>query len=176
MVPGRLAVLLGTAWLPLGRPIAWAAWVFPAYTPRAVTFLPAWPAAAVQLGRVGLPFVIGDYELLLGGMALARLPAKRRPRLPLTGLASRLPGWMALLGLDVGEGEAVLIESPTGRHVLVGGESSLLALSQALGWRMPLLERRVDWLVLGGTRDEQVAGMERIFERALLAGPPGEGL
>jgi len=109
-------------------------------------------------------------------MALARLPAKRRPRLPLTGLASRLPGWMALLGLDVGEGEAVLIESPTGRHVLVGGESSLLALSQALGWRMPLLERRVDWLVLGGTRDEQVAGMERIFERALLAGPPGEGL
>ena len=200
MVLGGLAVLLGMLWQPLGQVVAWLAWPFPAFTVRAVEFFAGLPAASLALPSVGLAMVVLGYGLLFGltlaphwlrerlGALRQRLP---RPALTLalvalgvgTGLtwrqlADRPDGRTHFTLLDVGAGEAALIQSPTGRFVLVGGGPSPVALSEALGRRLPLFHRRLDWLVLAGSREEQVAGLVGIVERypvgqAWIAGAAG---
>lgn len=192
MVLGGLATLVGTLSLPLARPLAWLAWPFPALTIRAVEAFAALPAAALPLGQVPLAWVGGYYALLFGLTAAGRQAwwprvAAHLPRLSAgaalaalavaTGLtwrayADRPDGLLHLTFLDVGAGEAVLIESPTGRFVLVNGGPSPVALSEGLGRRLPLLAGGVDWLVLGGTADEQVAGLVGLAVRT----PPGAAL
>jgi competence protein ComEC len=79
--------------------------------------------------------------------------------------------------LDVGSGDAFLIQTPAGRYVLVDGGPSTRALSDALGRRLPLDRRRLDWLVIAGTSAEQIAALPGILPRftpnnALWAGAP----
>jgi competence protein ComEC len=189
---------VGSVWLPFGQLVAWMAWPAVAFTIRAVSFFADWPAASITLGRVGEGLIVAFYLILFGITAWARLPADRRPRLArvripaivsLTALAvATALGWKAAAGcpdgllhvtvLDVGSGDATLIETPDGRFVLMDGGESPLALGDALGRRLPLLHRRLDWIVVAGTRDEQVAGLAGVVERfsvggALLAGHPG---
>jgi competence protein ComEC len=198
MVLGGLAVIVGSVWLPLGQLVAWAAWPAVAFTIRAVSFLADWPAASIALGKVGTGLIIAFYVVLFGITAWARIPAERRPRLPrvripaaagLTALvvatslswkiAMGCPdGYLHVIVMDVGMGDATLIETPNGRFVLVNGGESPLALGDALGRRLPLLHRHLDWIVEAGTSDEQVAGLAGVVERfsvggALLAGRPG---
>lgn len=202
MVLGGLAMLLGMLWLPLGQVAAWAAWPFPAFTIRAVELFAGWRAASLALPSIGLPAVALGYGLLFGLTVGRRLlpPHLRglrlRAALPRpafgavlialgigTGLAwqqvaDRPDGRLHLTILDVGGGEAALIQTPTGRFVLVGGGHSPVALSEALGRRLPLFHRSLDWLVLGGSQEEQVAGLVGLVERypvgqAWIAGDPG---
>jgi competence protein ComEC len=192
MVLGGLAMLAGTVLLPLGRVLAWIAWPFAALTIRAVAFFASWPVAALPLGRVSLLVVAGFYAVLFGLTAMSRLPPERRQKfalldtirerinlqagislLALAVLAAltwraavdRPDGKIHIHVLDVGDGDAVLIQSPTGRFVLIDGGPSPVALSDALGRRLPLLDPRLDWLVIGGAHDEQVAGLTGAIER-----------
>ncbi|UCF60483.1 MAG: ComEC/Rec2 family competence protein [Anaerolineaceae bacterium] len=203
MILGGLATLAGSFWLPLGRLIAWIAWPFVAFTIRVVEFFAAWPMAVLPLARVSTLTVTSFYLVLACLAALVKLPPERRPKIisvftervslpagfTLTALAvstilmwqmitHRPDGRLHITVLDVGSGESVLIESPTGRFALINGGSSPIALSEALGRRLPILHRHLDWLVIGGTRNDQVAGLADITERysignVLHAGPPG---
>jgi competence protein ComEC len=89
-------------------------------------------------------------------------------------------GRLQMTVLDVGGGDAVLIRGPTGGFVLVDGGPSPMALSDALGRRLSPLERQLDWIVIGGTEEEQIGGLAGTIERfqvgnILLAGPPRRG-
>jgi competence protein ComEC len=73
----------------------------------------------------------------------------------------------------------VLIETPEGRFTLIDGGSSTIALSEGLGRRLPIFGRRLDWVVIGATGEEQVGGLAGVAERfpiggVLLAGNPGK--
>jgi len=198
MVLGGLAVILGSIWLPLGRLLALIAWPAPAFTIRVVSFFARWPAASIALGQVGWLAIAGFYLLLFAATIWSRLPPERRLSLPrvriraMTGLtilvvlttlswkaaAGRPDGRLHIAVLDVGEGDAVLIESPDGRYVLVDGGGSPMALADSLGRRLPLLNRRLEWIVVATTGEEHVGGLTGIAERyrvesVLLAGPPG---
>ena len=198
LILGGLATLAGSIWLPLGIPLAWIAWPFPAFTIRAVETFSRWPVASLRTGNIGLPLVVGCYALLFGSTILLRhnkgLPIRRMlaavpVSLAVAGLgisailawrlwAERPDGLLHITVLDVGDGDAVLIESPTGRWVLIDGGSSGLALGEGLGTRLPLLGRSVDWVVIAGSRDDQLSGISGVIERfpvggALLAAPPG---
>ncbi len=53
-----------------------------------------------------------------------------------------------------------------------------MRLSNSLGERLPVLERRLNWVVVGGTRYEQIAGLAGTIERfpprqMWIAGPAG---
>ncbi len=197
---GGLAVLLGTVWPPLGQPLAWAAWPFAAFTIRVVEWFSGWPMAWIPLGQTRLPLVAALYAILFGVTALAGLPSERRARWRLPAI--RAPAWAAWTGagvaavlvwaqalalpdgrlhltvLDVGGGEAVLLESPSGRFVLINGGVSAVALGEGLGRRLPPLARRIDWLVLATTTDEQIGAVPEVIERFSVAGllrggPPG---
>jgi competence protein ComEC len=205
MVLGGFSAIAGAVWAPLGRPLAWLAWPFAAYTIRAVEFFASLPVVTLPLGGARAVPVGLMYTALAGLTWLSRIPSERRPRVlsaVAASAASRLPAGAAMLGLsiltglvwtgaarrpdgllhltvlDVGAGDSVLIESPTGRHVLVDGGESPVALSDALGRRLSPTGNQIDWVVVAGTGEENLAGIAGIIEQfrvrgALIAGAPG---
>jgi competence protein ComEC len=207
MILGGLATLSAALWFPLGELLSWIAWPFAAFTIRAVEFFARLPSASIPLGSFSFLTTAGIYALLFGGTALVSALQAGHPSIqPIEKLRQRisipvhvgLAGLVALTAfawrlsvqtpdgrlhvtiLDVGEGDAVLIQSPTGRFVLVDGGASAVALSEALGRRLPLGQRSLDWLVISGTRETQIAGLIGNLERfpprsVLIAGPPGGG-
>jgi len=67
--------------------------------------------------------------------------------------------------LDVGSADAVLIKTPSGKSVLINGGPSVTTLSDELGRRVSAFNRKLDWLVIAGTDEEQVAALPRVIDR-----------
>lgn len=205
MILGGIAVVMGTIWLPAGQVLAWAAWPFSTFTIRAVRWLAGFPHGSLALGEVGWLAMLLFYSLLFGITWLwrgtsaesrlgRRLEAvKQRLRFSPVLLATILAllngliwhasvrqpdGRLHLTMLDIGEGEAILVQPADGGAVLIGGGSSPMRLSNALGERLAVLERRLNWAAVGGTRYEQIAGLAGTIERfppsqIWMAGPAG---
>ncbi len=187
MILGGLATLLSHIWFGLGQIIAWGAWPFVAYTIRIVEWFDRIPNGSLFLGNLSLGFVLFYYAALLGGTFgwsrlkdfLARLRA-RFEYLPVTAILAilftlTLLIWRAafslpdrqlhLTFLDVGSAEAILIQTPGGRTVLINGGPGATRLSDSLGRRLPLFTRNIDWLVIAATREDQVAALPRLIDR-----------
>ena len=70
-----------------------------------------------------------------------------------------------LVMLDVGQGDAILIESSGGARMLVDGGPDPDRLLLELDARVPPWDRRVDILVLTHPHEDHVAGLVRVLER-----------
>lgn len=101
----------------------------------------------------------------LGGLALLAV-------LVWQAVAASPDGRLHLTVLDVGSGEALLVQTTTGRSVLIDGGGSPTALSNALGRRLPLGQRRLDLLIVAGAENDQVEALPRVLPRY----PPGKVL
>ncbi len=91
-------------------------------------------------------------------------------------VAASPDGRLHLTLLDVGNGDAILLQTPGGRSVLIDGGGSPAALSNGLGRRLPLGMRRLDALIVAGTENEQVEALAQVLPRypvdqVLWAGP-----
>jgi competence protein ComEC len=188
MVTAGIALLLGLLWLPLGRLAAWAAWPFSAYTIAFVDLFAKIPGASLGLGQVALAVVIAAYALLFGLTWILTRPPEQRPVwwrsfsigwLSKAGLAVLAVGavvaWSGYFSLpdarlkvtvlDVGQGDAILIQTPAGGSVLVDGGPSGGALTQALARQLPLFATRLDLLVVAAPRDENIGGLPDVLAR-----------
>ena len=183
MLLGGLALLLGLLYPPLGQLAAWLAWPFVVYTNRAVELFASFPHGVLVLGDFSLLFVILFYAALLswtfaGSRLKAFFAARGLALAPLllgalalvTFLTWRAAfaapdGRLHLTFLDVGSADAVLIQTPTGRTVLVNGGPSPARLSDALGRRLSPFDRKLDYLVIASTQEDQVAALPRTLER-----------
>jgi competence protein ComEC len=67
--------------------------------------------------------------------------------------------------LDVGQGESILVESPSGTRVLVDGGPDGSSVMRALGDVLPPGERRIDLMVLTHAQDDHVTGLVEVLER-----------
>jgi competence protein ComEC len=74
-------------------------------------------------------------------------------------------GRLRLTLLDVGSGDALLVQTPSGRSLLIDGGPSGRALGDGLGRRLPLFSRRLDWLVVAAAGEEQLGGLPLGLER-----------
>lgn len=184
MVLGGLAVLLGMAWLPLGQLVGALAWPFAAYTIRMVELFALLPGGALALGAVGVMAVTGYYAILFAwtfaGARARQAVSAIGPGLSLvaTGLLTMVV-WQAALAspdgrlhltvLDTNDGiysgTALLIQSPTGRYVLINGGPSSRKLSDGLGRRLPFGHRRLDYLVVAQPRQEEIRALPEVIER-----------
>lgn len=67
--------------------------------------------------------------------------------------------------LDVGQGDATLIRTPDGRHILVDGGPSPSALLDQLGEVLPFWARSLDLVVLTHPDADHVSGLIPLFDR-----------
>ncbi|MBN2115518.1 MAG: ComEC/Rec2 family competence protein [Anaerolineales bacterium] len=187
MILGGLAVLLSLVWFPLGQLAGWVAWPFVVYTIRLVELFDRIPHGTIFLGDLSIWVVIFVYAALFSltvgwgrlkewFQIMKRDQIKVPAGLGLIGLVlALLLVWRAaatvpdrrlhVTFLDVGSAEAVLIQTPTGKHVLINGGPSVTTLSDELGRRLPMFNRKLDWLVVAGTDENDVAALPRVIER-----------
>ena len=187
MLLGGLAVILGMIYQPIGQLVAYLAYPFVAYTIRVVEFLAKIPHGVITLGRISLMIVVAFYVLLIGwffvGKHIHKWLKTRNIKLPsktwalALGLGSVLTifvwrvafispdGKLHLTVLDVGTGDALLVQSPTGRYLLIDGGPSSRRLSEELGRRLSPANRELDYIVIGAVEDEQIAALPSIIER-----------
>ncbi|MBL7163005.1 MAG: ComEC/Rec2 family competence protein [Anaerolineales bacterium] len=160
MTIGGLALILGIIWLPLGKITAPVAWPFVLFTIRAVELFGKVRGGVLILGDIGILWVTLFYALLFGltfGWSRARgliTALKPIPVIAALGILA-IVTWRAALSapdgrlhltlLKVGTGDALLIQSPSGRYALINGGPSASLLSNSLGRRLPPFHRELDW-------------------------------
>jgi len=79
--------------------------------------------------------------------------------------------------LDVGQGDSILIETPSGRQVLVDGGPDPRRAVQLLGRALPFWDRSLDLVVVSHPQDDHLAGLVEVVKRydvgMVLEGPYG---
>jgi len=81
------------------------------------------------------------------------------------GVAARPPGHVRMIALDVGQGDAVLVEADGGSRLLVDGGPDPSRLLRALDERLAPWDRRIDVLVLTHPHEDHAAGLPALVER-----------
>ena len=189
-----LTAVAGAVWAPLGQATGWVAWASLTYMVEVARFFAGLPLASFQVSGFGAGHAAASYLALValgwwlrrrrpeGTLALApeRLPTgglRLRPALALAGglaVAASLAWWAALGDtggrlslsvLDIGQGDALLVETPGGHRVLIDGGPSGQAVTQALGEALPFWERTLDLVVLTHPQEDHLAGLIEVLER-----------
>lgn len=170
MILGWLATLLGMITPALGQPVAWVVWLPLSYTLEVVRALAAfeWASFAVDFSTQSAWAAYGF--LFVMAMLVIQHPEDRaelfsrvrrhvRPviiisimlvvcvlvwYLALAQPDGRLHVWF----LDIGQGHAVLIETPDGIHILVDGGPNPTRLREAVGDELSLWNRHIDILIV----------------------------
>ncbi len=176
--------------------IGWFAWAPPAYMIKVIEILAALPLASLQISWFDVPHAVAWYALVLGGLRLMRSPLPRidvpmvadRPSksfLPAVAMASVLacalillwlvasppaPARLSVTFLDVGQGDAILIETPGGQRILVDGGPSRERISLALGRHLTPADHRIDLIVLTHPQADHVAGLTTVIDRFDVGG------
>jgi competence protein ComEC len=191
MITGGVATLLGLVLEPLGRIAGWIAWVFLTYTIEMVHLTADVSFGSVPVEVEA--WMVGAYYALLGGVSwwLAR-PKERRQELwgwLRSWLSSRLrakvlvgasvillvlavflrgslpDGRLHVFFLDVGQGDAIFIQTPSGRQALIDGGPSPSVLLSRLGRRMPFWDHSLDLVVLTHPDADHITGLVSVLER-----------
>lgn len=189
MAWGAAATVAGILWTPLGRVLGAVAWLFLSWTLGVADVLARLPFASLEVPPWGWGLVILYYLALGGGVWLLRRPPEARRELGARGLAfarrqGPLVGSTALLllvalaaaqglpdgrlhvwFLDVGQGDAILVQSPDGRQVLVDGGPDPQVLQRALGQVLPFWDRTLDLVVLTHPDGDHAGGLVGLLER-----------
>ena len=189
MIWGGMATLLGLVVRPLGQVVGWVAWVFLTFTIEVVRLTARVPFASMPV-RMNSWMVWGYYALLGGLTWWLAQPRDKKPGFfrktwfLLTQKAKVLAGaavvllvlafvaWRSLpdgrlhvVFLDVGQGDAIFIQTPSGRQVLVDGGPSEPVLLSRLGRQMGFWDRTLDVMVLTHPDTDHVTGLVPVLER-----------
>lgn len=182
MILGGFALLMGGIFFPLGQMISYLAWPFVAYSIRVVEWFSQFRGGVLVFGQIGLFFVFVYYFLMfvsiIWGERIREKISDFKPVLILFVLAViTISTWQTVLNapdgnlhvtlMDVGTGDAVLIQSPDGRFILVNGGPSINQLSDELGRWLPLFHRKLDFLVIASTEENQIKSLPTLTERFL---------
>ena len=186
MLSGAAALLMALLVFPLGQLVSWFAWVFLTLTIECVYLTARIPMAAIPVGQIGLPLVWAYYLALAAALWLSsRSPVQRRQywagwvRLPLWqragGLAALLlagaflytrpDGQLHVVFLDVGQGDATLIQTPAGQQLLIDGGPDASRLLSQLGRQLPFWDRELDGVILTSPDDARLTGLIAVLER-----------
>jgi competence protein ComEC len=193
MACGLVVALVGWIWTPAAAVVGWSAWLFATWIAATVQGLASLPWAAAPVPPVDGAWWVAYYGLLWlivrrvkpnsgacqpatgGRRALAPRP---RAALGALGMVAALV-WLAVVTLpgghvtvsflDVGEGDAILIQSSRGQTVLVDGGPSPSAVTAALGKRLPFWSRSLDLVVLTHPNDDHLLGLVEVLRRYQVA-------
>lgn len=194
---GGAATLLGLAFEPIEHVVGWMAYLPLTWTIRAVEWTARFPYASVPFklsdGGLVVVYALIGMVTVLAFMDLERRRAwwkSVRERVPVTAALGGMTmvtviAWLAVLQfpddklhvtfLDVGQGDAIFIETPGGAQILIDGGPVGNTLLSELGQQMPFWDRTLDLVVLTHPDADHLTGLvpalERFGVRALLASP-----
>jgi competence protein ComEC len=192
IIIGAIAGIVGLFFVPLAQGIGWIAWLFDSYMLFIVGGLAALPISSVEVSSVSTTFIVIYYCVLIAVVWLVRLRgwgeraknwlgsgARGLSRLPWRWVVPPLVILAALASvaavtmpddelhvsfLDVGQGDAILIERGS-QQVLIDGGPSPQALTRELGDRMPFWDRTIELVVLTHPDDDHISGLVEVLER-----------
>jgi competence protein ComEC len=190
---GVLVGILGLTWLAQG--VLWFTWLGLAWTVTLVQATAALPGASVTIAGYGFGALVITYLLIfamhwrkgiLGGL-------QRLIKLDLEAWQARLVGpttaggvgacalllWSALLSLpdgrlhlyflDIGQGDGILIQTPSGHQVLIDGGVSPELLFNELGQVMPFWDRSLDIVAMTNPDKDHMGAQEQAASRFAIA-------
>ncbi len=82
-----------------------------------------------------------------------------------TFLPMRGPGQVEVRFLDAGQGDAVLVTTPSGEQVLIDGGPSGIGLARQLGETLPHWERTIDAVFVTHPQQDHIAGVAAALDR-----------
>jgi competence protein ComEC len=205
MALGGAAAIVGLvpALQPLAQGLAWIPWLCLTYTNAVVRWMASWPSVSLEIDhRWAIWFVLAYGALVLLVLWIYRKrrnPARTHERVAsqrssnafLAGMAAiavlvflaaiQMPdGRLHVVFLDVGQGDAIFITTPSGKQVLVDGGPSPSKLTEALGRYMPFWDRSLDVVVMTHADVDHITGLAEMLARYRLSlwldnGQPGDG-
>ena len=179
-VLGGLTVLAGLVLPGLGQALTIISLPFVRYTLRMVTWLARLPGSELILPDFHPIWLVVFYVLLF---FITLFPTQQRqsvlkkaasPQLGLLVMAGLvLLVWNQVLSAPDGllhltlldDHGTVLVQSPNGQSVLIGGGPSPSALNQALGQMLPAGYRHLDVVMVGSTYREDLLGLTSAVKR-----------
>jgi competence protein ComEC len=187
MTIGWLAVLAGMIWTTLGEPLAWVVWIPLTYTLDVVHALAGFDWASLQID-FSPSLAWSAYVVLLGVAVFAiqhrddRAALFRRVQQHVTvytilaaGLILVILVWAVALSLpdgrlhvsflDIGQGHAVLIETPDGAQILIDGGPSPTRLRNAVGDALPFWDRSLDMLIVTQPKKSAIGALPVLLDR-----------
>ena len=210
LVAHAAAGLVGMASAAVGSVFGWMAWLPTAYVTEVTELAARVPGGEAETGRLAafavllyygvlVTFLVwGPAKRLLDRQAGSRSEEKAvefgvGPKLALPTVAAVAVAalvWVAattapdgklhVVFVDVGQGDAIFIETPSGQQVLVDGGPDSLEAVQFLGTRMGFADKSLGMVVLTHPHADHVVGLLEVLERyrvgrVLEAGQDHEG-
>lgn len=187
MIWGGLATLVGLVSPTVGELFGYVAYLFLHYTILLSRFFAEAPYALLPIHYPPLACAL-TYAVIGGLSGYRYLSAAQRERLrgwlreqpwPKLGLgicglllvvsfqwATQQPdGLLTVRFLDVGQGDAMWIETPSGRQLLVDGGYFPTVLAGHVGGQLPFWDRQLDLVIATHPDADHVTGLPTIFER-----------
>ncbi|GJM42928.1 MAG: hypothetical protein DHS20C20_32100 [Ardenticatenaceae bacterium] len=187
MIWGGLATLTGLVLPAVGQLLGWVAWLFLGYTIWMVRLFAAVPGAAIPLviptgGVIAIFAAIGvltwlgkqPQELRNKIFTAVRQNITQRLAVGASGVTAVLvlswgmsqpDGQLHIAFLNVGQGDATFIQTPSGRQILVDGGLYPSILNDQLGQQMPFWDKEIDLLIATHPDADHVSGLVGVFDR-----------
>lgn len=188
MTAGGITMALGMLWPPAGQLAGLVAWAFLHYTISTIRLLAQLPAASVPLplsftGLLAVYVLIAAVTFLsVSGKGTRRSDTPRA--MPIRKIAAAAAG-LVLVGLllfivarnirsdgrlrvaflDVGQGDAIFIQSPNGRQMLIDGGYYPSDTLDELGRQLPFWDRSIDIVIATHPDADHVTGLVDVVER-----------
>ncbi len=187
IITGVLASGLGLIALPVAQVIGWLAWLFLSYLLLVVNGFAALPISSVEVGLIDTKLIWVYYFVLAIALWLSRNWKKLTNLMPtsvISGIPRKwiMPPLLAVAALvtvaaatmpddnlhisflDVGQGDATLIQQGN-QQVLVDGGPSPQAINLALSQKMPFWDRTVDLVILTHPSADHITGLAEVLQR-----------
>jgi competence protein ComEC len=196
MLAGSAGVVAGIAGLEqIGQWILALPWLCLTWTVGVVQWTASLPGASLEIAGYGLGAMLATYAAIvvvkqrsglrrlfdrLRGWAAPNWWGRLVSPVAATGLAlTTVLAWTAVGALpdgrlhlwffDIGQGDGILIQTPSGRQVLIDGGASPEALFSELGAVMPFWDRSLDLLVLTHPDGDHMAAQAEVPVRYQVA-------
>ena len=187
MLWGGLATLFGMVIPAVGQLFGWIAYLFLWYTIEVARMFARVPYAKVPL-TFSFTTLLVTYAVTAALTWYSQQEIERRidirrfvrqqlPQHALLGVAAvaallswqwyvtQPDGLLHVAFLDVGQGDAIFIQTPSGRQILIDGGHYPTVLNDQLGRQMPFWDREIDIVIATHADADHISGLPGVFER-----------
>jgi len=187
IISGAMAGIIGIVFLPVAQIIAWFSWLFTSWMLLVVNLFSVFPY--IEAGAFKVPMVLVYYSVLVlviwfirnrsftatltskaGRLALG-MPIKwiipplvTLAILVLLTAASVPDSRLRTSFLNVGQGDAVLVQKGS-QQILIDGGPSPQAVSLELGRKMPFWDRTIDLIIFTHPHADHLTGLIEVLKR-----------